>query len=354
MTAPRVTIIGVGNLIEVIWPTVEKNIGGPDVAERVIGVTADASDLERKAAHFGFEMVLDDNLAALNRNAPDVIMFAPPPSIAPGLIESVLQPYFSQRRSAGEPLPELYAFPPVPAGATYREVLGDDVLVANIIPNNVTSIAGEPLDDEGYYVCTFASPWPEDRLQALRSTFEGQGAFVRLEPHQLIPMLGGAAPVSALWFAVPVVADLVGASHTDVGRFLRAQLNPDAERASPPPKADTLAAMIRGWHRGVRRYYEQTDIEPAQAELLLTRSFDLTLHTTAAEPREVLTGHSVGAATKGGVLEKAIHQTRSLLLPEIEVAFAADRGSEWEEQLGELVVETCRIVREHGETLAAS
>jgi hypothetical protein len=182
VTLPNVTIIGVGNLIEVIWPIIAGNIGGKDVGSRFIGVTADPAGIEQKAARLGFEMVLNDSLSALRRNNPDIIMFAPPPSVAPNLIESVLRPYYADRRASIAPLPTLYAFPPVPPGSVYQEILGEDVLVANIIPNNVTTIGGVPIGDDGYYVCAFASPWSEDHLDLLRTTFDGQGAFIQLDP----------------------------------------------------------------------------------------------------------------------------------------------------------------------------
>ncbi len=350
-------MIGVGHLLEVIWPILDRTIGGPEADARFIGVTADAADLERKAEVFGFEMVLNDNLDALTRNEPDLILFAPPPTVAPELIESVLVPYYRQRRAEGGPLPVLYAFPPVPDGSAYLEAIGSDVLVANIIPNNVTTIGGVPVEDEGFYVCTFPSPWPDEEVAALRNVFEGQGAFVHLDPHQLIPMLGGAATVSALWFAAPAIADLVGADHNQLGRFLRAHLDKRTGPAPAPPQDEVCRHVIDGWRRGVERYYAETDIDPEAATTLASRGLDLTLHTVAAESREVLTGHAVGAATKGGVLEKAIDETRRRLLPAIadrlaDAADASPQDPSWPDDFAEAVTETCRTVRAHGMTLA--
>ena len=350
--APRLTMIGVGNLMEVIWPVIRRAIGGDDVSERLIGVTADAADIDRKAAHFGFEMVLDDNLDALRRNHPDIIMFAPPPSVAPRLIDTVLRPYYAERRAGDTPLPELYAFPPVPSGSAYLDALGPDALVVNIIPNNVTTIGGVPINDEGYYVCTFPAPWPAERVNVLRTVFDGQGAFIQLEPHQLVPMLGAAATISSLWFAVPVMAELVGADHNEVGRFLRARLNPDVVVTSQPPSAELLAATIEGWHTGVTRYHGETDIDPARAQALRQRAFDLTLHTIEAEPVDVLTRHSVGAATKGGVLERAIREASDVLLPAIESAVTDEADAAvLGPRLADLVIDVCRSVRDHGATL---
>ncbi|MCP3990242.1 MAG: hypothetical protein GY724_14290 [Actinomycetia bacterium] len=362
MTAARVTMIGVGNLMEMIWPAISHSVGGDDVSSRLIGVTADAADIERKQTVFGFEMVLNDNLGALRKNHPDLIMFAPPPSIAPELIRSVLQPYYAERRQSGGTLPELLAFPPIPLGATYQEALGSDVLVANMIPNNVTTIAGTPIEDEGHYVCTYPAPWPESRKDALQSMFAGQGAYIEMEPHQLVPMLGGGCLISALWFAVPAVADLVGTDHNLLARYLRAELNTrDLDEGvldlghqglPAPPNLDTLVSMIRSWHGGVEQYFRETDLAPSAVATLVARGFDLTLHTAQAEPRSVLSDLAVGAATKGGVLECGIRQTRSNLLPSIQAGLDEGAGPAWESQFSSLVTAAAHTVREHGATLA--
>lgn len=361
------TMIGLGNLMEVIWPVIGRTVGGDDVATRVIGVTADEADIPRKEAFFGFEVILNENLEALRRNRPDVILFAPPPTVAPGLIESVLRPYYDECRADGLSLPDLYAFPPLPLGSTYLDALGEDVLVANIIPNNVTSIAGRPVVDEGMYVCTFAKPWPDKHLARLQQLFEGQGAFVRLEPDQLIPMLGGACAVSCLWKVVPALADILAdttdpVGHNEIAEYLRGQIR-QLSGFSPavstpvradlhPPHAALLAMLARSWYDGVDAYFGDTTLEPDAARTILERVLDQTLHTIQAEPREVLDGHAVGAATKGGVLERAIRSAREDLMPLIEAGVTDTPTGEWAASLASQVRATAHAVREHGTTLA--
>jgi hypothetical protein len=352
----NLTMIGVGNLMEVIWPIIGRVVGGDDAADRVLGVTADQADLARKEELFGFPMVLNDNLAALRRNHPDLIMFSPPPTVAPELIDSVLRPYYDERRAEGGPLPALYAFPPVPLGQAYLDALGDDVLVVNMIPNNVTSIAGRPVVDEGHYTVTYAKPWPAERVAELQDLFSGQGAYVEVEPHQIVPMLGGLCVMASLWHAVPIVADQLGLDHNDVGEYLRARVRnltgfaPD--RSTPVrdldlPHADYLTALARAWHDGVTRYYAQTDLAPDAARTFVHRHLDLTLHTAQAEPCEVLDKLAMGAATKGGVLERAIRCADEDLLP----ALAQGDDTDWN-QITDLIAAAAHTVREHGLTLA--
>ena len=54
----NLTMIGVGNLMEIIWPIISRVVGGDDVADRVIGVTADEADIARKETVFGFPLSL--------------------------------------------------------------------------------------------------------------------------------------------------------------------------------------------------------------------------------------------------------------------------------------------------------
>lgn len=351
----NLTMIGVGNLMEIIWPIISRVVGGDDVADRVIGVTADEADIARKEAVFGFPLVLNDNHAALRDNHPDLIMFSPPPTVAPDLIDSVLRPYYEERRTEGGPLPVLYAFPPVPLGQTYLDALGDDVLVVNMIPNNVTSIAGRPVVDEGHYTVTYAAPWPTERVAELQNLFAGQGEYVEVESHQIVPMLGGLCVINSLWYALPIVADRLELDHNDVGEYLRARvrdLTGFAPAQSTPIRgedlrdhADYLTAMARAWHDGIARYYAETDLAPDTARTFVHRHLDLMLHTAQVEPREVLEDLSVGAATKGGVLERAMRCAREDLLP----ALADD--VDWN-QVTDLVTASAHTVKEHGLTLA--
>lgn len=357
----NLTMIGVGNLMEVIWPIISRVVGGDHggrvVADRVVGVTAEEADIPRKEALFGFPMVLNDNLGALRGNHPDLIMFSPPPTVAPELIETVLRPYYQERRAEGGPLPELYAFPPVPLGQTYLNALGDDVLVVNMIPNNVTSIGGRPVIDEGHYAVTYPAPWPADRVAALQELFAGQGAYVELEPHQIVPMLGGLCAISSLWYALPMVADQLGIDHNDMGEYLRVRVRElsgfEPAQSTPVrsdlelPHAAFLTSMAGAWHNGVSRYYTETDIGPDAARTFVGRHLDLVLHTAQVECRSVLDDLAVGAATKGGVLERAIRHAQEELLP----ALAAGDSADWAE-ITALVTAAAHTVREHGLTLA--
>lgn len=366
----RCALIGVGALLEIIWPDITGAFGD-DLSQRAVGVTADEADIDRKRTAFGIPMILNDNSAALDQARPDIIFFAPPPTIGPSLVESVLKPYYDQRRAEGDRPPVLYAFPPMPLGEYYRQVLGDDILVVNIIPNNVKTIAGRKISGEGYYVCTFPSDWPQEELDRLQRVFASQGAFVVLPPDKLTVMLGGACTVFSLWAGGPLISDVLSAvglnwSHNRIGEYMRARAqekygfklehsDPAALTAVDGPAAAFLDQVITAWHDGVARYYREVDFPQPQDQTILLRGLDSILHTVQFEDRTVLHKHSVGAATKGGVLEKAINclgQWTEAVLRRGAAALPGQPGTDWFNDLEEALNKTAHAVGAHAKKLA--
>ena len=114
----RFVIIGMGYLMEYIAPCYSKLLGDKK-AEQMLGVTAEPQAVQTKAKATGIPVILNDNAGALRRMEPDIILFAPPPSLAAPLTESVLVPYFAECRAAGKELPMLFTFPPKPEGKSY-------------------------------------------------------------------------------------------------------------------------------------------------------------------------------------------------------------------------------------------
>lgn len=78
LSQAKVTIIGLGFLMEYIFPCFRQAKGERTAAE-LNAVTADAGDLNGKRQRLGIPVVLDDNAGALRTLEPDCIFFAPPP-----------------------------------------------------------------------------------------------------------------------------------------------------------------------------------------------------------------------------------------------------------------------------------
>ena len=165
----RFVIIGMGYLMEYIAPCYSKLLGDKK-AEQMLGVTAEPQAVQTKAKATGIPVILNDNAGALRRMEPDIILFAPPPSLAAPLTESVLVPYFAECRAAGKELPMLFAFPPKPEGKYYQEQLGHDCKVVNILPNMISEICGRTCAEAGFTMVTLpeSHTWQPEELDFIR------------------------------------------------------------------------------------------------------------------------------------------------------------------------------------------
>lgn len=367
----RITIIGFGNLVESLWPNLAKMVGQEHLRKQVNATTADEADIDRKRKQYKIDVLLKDNLVALEKMAPDIILFAPPPTVAPDIIKGDLKYYFEKCRSKLKPLPEIYAFPPVPLGTYYQKVLGKDVLVVNIIPTPFRVIGGKPISGEGFYVLTFPSPWPEMKKSKIRQLFHSHGAGIELKPHQLIDMLGGATTTFAITQALLYVSDVLyeikqQIGHGRIGEYLRARAqahfnfypaesDPCKSDAIVGPLTATLDSLFASWHQGIHEYYREVAFPAEATKVMLVRNFDLALHITQIEPREIIHQHLVVAATKGGVLERALEISAELTseyLREAIMILPHPPDKAWCSDIRKIIRETAHAVREHGQTLA--
>ena len=126
----RFVIIGMGYLMEYIAPCYSKLLGDKK-AEQMLGVTAEPQAVQTKAKATGIPVILNDNAGALRRMEPDIILFAPPPSLAAPLTESVLVPYFAECRAAGKELPMPSGFDDFTEKARRDYMGGDPAARAN-------------------------------------------------------------------------------------------------------------------------------------------------------------------------------------------------------------------------------
>ena len=183
----KIVIIGLGFLMEYIYPCFVNSLH-EKITENIIGVTADEKDLQGKKDRLGFRVLLNDNTKALNEMKPDLIFFAPPPTLAKPLCENVLKPYYEQCRRKGETIPVLFAFPPSPPGAYYMEMLGDDLQVINIIPNMMTKAGQENIANERCNLITYphGSNWPQTDRKKVEDFFLPYGSCLNCTPDNIL------------------------------------------------------------------------------------------------------------------------------------------------------------------------
>ena len=224
----RFTIIGLGHLMEAIFPCIADIVGKKNLFRQVNATTADEADLKRKEMSLGIKVFLDDNLKALKEMEPDIILFAPPPGVAQRIIQNEFKEYFEYIRSKSSSLADIYSFPPVPPGSFYNDILGYDVLVVNIIPNTVRTIMGKPLIREGVSICTFSTDWPRERIDRLEKIISPLGIVVDLRPQELLPLLGAGVMAHVLPEVVISIADKLEEKrgktrHQQLAKYMRAR-----------------------------------------------------------------------------------------------------------------------------------
>ena len=367
----RITIIGLGNLMEAIFPCIVETIGRENLCQQVNATTTDQSDLKRKQAVFGIEVILNDNSAALKKMEPDIIFFAPPPHVAPGIIQNELKNYFNHLRAESAVLPEIYAFPPTPSGAFYEEIMGKDILVVNILPHPVRIIGGEPLKDEGFYSRTFNRSWPPESMARLKRIFETMGEGIELKPDEIVPMMGAWIMLEVLSEVVTTIADTLEENgkkidHRILSKYMRAKaqqvLDSSGERSGisgteriEAPLQLMLDNVTLAWYEGIKNYFQEVYFPHELSMSILNLLMDFQLHILEVEDRNVIDTNTAIAATKGGVLEKGIYcyqQTIEAILKNAIKQMLEKSDEKWREIIGGKVTEASHVVRKHGMTLS--
>jgi hypothetical protein len=364
-------IIGLGFLMEYIFPCF-RQIMGAEIKNRIIGVTADAGDLDGKKQRLGIEVLLNDNDGTLKTMNPDMIFFAPPPSLARPLTDDVLVPHFQKLRKEGKALPVLVAFPPSPAGAYYLEKLGDDILVVNIIPNMISRVGEENVSNEGCHLVTFPEKdnWSEEEKQELFRFFLPMGRSLQVPPALILPVLSAmigvhplteladiaAASLSACACTYRETASVMRAHH----QSLREYRSPNSNHCSLNDVADAgakklMAAALNVWYDALYGFLTGEGFSSADSISMLNPLFDLYLHEAQAEDRATITAKAAKDATKGGMLELCLASYHAVLEPLLGKYFSRPEiDAESLAEAGRIIDETAHAVVERGRGLADS
>lgn len=319
----KIVIIGMGYLMEYIAPCYQAMLGD-HLASHVLGVTVDAGDIERKQKATGVPVIYNDNLGALRQMEPDLILFAPPPSVAPGLTEAVLVPYYEELRHAGKPLPTLYVFPPNPVGRFYLEKLGQDIRMVNILPNMISEIAGENVAAAGFSMITFPEGpdnWDKEHRDFLCRFWSPLGNVVFLTPEQVKAALAVSCSNQMLSEALSDMADGIcaaGGSVTpeELGEAARAyhlakhNYNPPAPLESrmdriSPEMLEAVKKLTFHAYEGTVAFLKEKGLSADLAKEIQDQNFDMNLRKLQQMSREDRARASRKHATRGGVLECA-------------------------------------------------
>ncbi|MCI8623412.1 MAG: hypothetical protein HFG26_07080 [Provencibacterium sp.] len=369
----KATIIGLGFLMEYIFPCIRACIG-EETGKRVNATTVDENGLEEKRARLGIEIQLGGNLQALCAKEPDLIFFAPPPSAAPAIAKTELAAYYEQRRKAGKPLPLLLAFPPSPAGAFYRETLGQDIKVVNIIPNMIAKVGELPVNGAACNLFTYPENdgWQPEEKAALRALFSPMGHCLEIPPSRILQALStemSAHPVTEL---AKAAADAfcsrgIACASEEAASALRAHHQartgfqveagvPCSEDALPDEEArKSLFMLWDSWYDGALAQLQDFGMPPEDARRLLEPRYALFCLEAQVASREQILEHARKDATKGGMLELFMLRYSEIVEPRIRSLLAGGEAShEDAQEIGRLVCAVICAVIERGRGLSGA
>lgn len=361
--APRIVIIGLGYIAEYVLPGYQALLGD-QTATHVIGVTLDESDIERKRRKLGFPVYLGDNAGALRDGKPDIIIFAPPPTAVPALMEDILLPYFQELRQAGQSLPDIYAFPPTPSGSAYQKMLGDDINVVNIIPNMFRTAGGVDISRAGFTLLSFpeGEQWGSESFARLSDFFAPFGMLNIQQPALLLDNLAGVIASYVIPDTIFAIADILFGGDEGAVHHLACILYGLQQGDPVVPKEGTeqkLRQMLDSVRRGifdgtVRALAEKgVPLEEARANQAVTISQQF--RVTALETRRTILYNTRKHATKGGITERGEIFLTQKIKPQLSLFFGAINDTDPAQvyrTLEALYHDLTQDVAEHGGRLA--
>ncbi len=369
--------IGFGFLAGYLYPCYSRFCKPEKIGSQIAAVTADADTLEFKRQKYAFPIFLDENEKALRQVNPDVILFSPPPAVAPKLAKEVLKPYYDSLRDQGKGLPDLYAFPPSPQGKFYVDLLGKDVHVCNILPNMTREIAGKDLhgaEGNTYVTLPKESTWPEENLQILEKIFEPLGGIVYSDPDNIQDILASMCAAEVIpWACFAItdslkreetkwdsggVAGIMRGIHQDTWRYYPDQAEHLCIDGVKEEIREKLKQFLSGWTQGGIDYLCSIGLPSEKATSIMVSNVDLRLHVVQLESREEVENALAGHATKGGVAERGRLCYEILAEERIKAEFTNGSSSTESSEFGafckNISFEICRIVATHSRRMAGN
>lgn len=370
----KVTIIGLGNLAESLFYYLEQLIGSENYLTHINATTADVETLEKKRNQYGISILLENNVEALKLLQPDIIFFSPPPSVAPRIIQKELTIYFEFVRQKNLPLPDIYAFPPVPVAEFYQTILGNDVQVVTILPNDVREIGSKRLVGEGVTFCVFPSKWKQESYNRLKRFLTPFGEISKFKTAEILPILSTRVLTTAYAQIVLKTTELVQnklkdtqitVSHNEIAKifqkiFLNHKDNKiDSNQLENSTGFDditvkSLETIVITWYSGILEYTREQNFPHEKADFIVSSMLNLILQLSANVPKENLNDLLFISATKGGLLETCLNYIQVNIFEHLQDILTVDTINKKEKvqsKLHKKVICACNKVLEHGRNL---
>ncbi len=371
-TKPKLVILGMGFLMSHLKPCYH-HLYGEELSPYIAASTHSAQKAPQRAKEMGFPVVCQGELELLQAQRPEIILFSPIPTAAPDLVERVVAPYYAGLRQMGQPLPDFYAFPPTPTPDYYQDKLGKDVHIVNILPNMANTLAGRDISQEGYSLLTFpdGAPWPQENLERLREFLRPVGGTIDVPLRHTTTVLGcyvcsHVIQETAHTAAAALTHAGLPLSHSQMASAMRARLLQVSGRRFPDSlecfsqaagSAQPLAeAVLDRFVAGMQAFNREAGIPEELGNPILYSQTDIFLQSAQLLDWEEIQVNNSHHATKGGILEMALHTFQEVMEQGLFQLAAACRDGRPTPQLEEFVEagarEISRRVAAHGARLA--
>lgn len=322
----KIVIIGMGFLMQYIAPCYQNFIPKKRRNAQILGTTAepDLEKVKEVSQKVGFPILKGHNLEALTCTRPDLILFAVPTALAERVAEEEVAPYYAKLRACKEELPDFYAFTPKPVGSDYVRILGEDIAIANIIPNMFTQVGGKDITEEGRILVALAKEgktWTKEKQDCLRAFFAPLGPVVMLSPKEqpaiLASFSAGRVITDILFDTAEILKLPVEALASCVRAYFGEQFAfkaPASEGSSevsfaavPEAYREICKAISLGWIEGVLCGVKKEGITQEQIKETTLPLYDLRIHMLQMTDRVKIEQDMRKHASKGGVFEHACH-----------------------------------------------
>ncbi|MHA1562528.1 MAG: hypothetical protein ACTSPA_10430, partial [Promethearchaeota archaeon] len=329
----KITIIGFGNLMQSLFLGIREFVGQENISTHINATTADQNINTRKKLEkdFGIKLYFENNILALKNLQPDIILFAPPPNIAPYLIESDLKNYVQYLRKQNLPLPDIVAFPPVPPCSYYQKILGEDIRICTVLPNDIREIGGVSLYHEGHHFCTFSSFWLIKNYERIYQLFLKFGEMIDIPPKEVLPLLITRVVVTSLaYFAIslqnmeiPIISIDKKKSIQSITKIWENQFLLISRNGSKENKFKISASkmvldnIFSSFYEGMLEYMKSKSIDNAMYKEIVNKMIDLIFRLMKNSHEKELNQNIITAATKGGLLETCMRFYDTKIFPRL-------------------------------------
>lgn len=369
----KFVVIGTGHIGTYMRMCYEGITGGR-LRDQVVLSKATNNGLENLQSRFDCDIVVGDNLGALRKVQPDIVLVCPPPSQIPDVIEQALIPYCDEQREQGGTLPDIYTFGPTPSVDYFYERLGSDVNTVKVLPNMFyrTKDLDSAYLEANFITFSDAHPWNQwnrDRLYAFLSPLVNT---YEVSEKDSVSWLGVRNAAHCLYDMCFLISDFMAKNglpgdHRSASSVMRAalrqewsdmpkELTPCSLQDLQPLPAEFAAACCVEWVKGLNDFSIDDKLPEHAGDIVRQNRVEAYLVTIGLHTREELEQHTKQHATKGGVCEKSGLYFQEYCAAELRNAFSQHMDGtlsndfwHWWRDRG---YDAAKTVAQHGLTLA--